>query len=199
MANHSPGPWTIKHDGGDRTLIDAGGSSLMNDTSYYPSCPTSDEDWNLIAAAPELLEALKAAIGLATIGEVPAEVTLQRWDAAIAKADGKGPTMANFTPGPWRRGCMGGAVVADHPVPEIGGSGDVEHYGGHLIAESVAPQNVPLIAAAPEMYQALKAAEWGGNRGEPVCPVCRRLNFEKHRKDCILANAIAKAEAYNGD
>ena len=62
------------------------------------------------------------------------------------------------TPGPWRRGKIGGCVVADHPVPEIGGSDAVDYYGGHLIAESIAPQNVPLIAAAPELLDALESA-----------------------------------------
>jgi hypothetical protein len=45
-----------------------------------------------------------------------------------------------------------------------------------------------------EIYEALKTAEWGGNRSERVCPVCRRLDFEEHRKDCLLANALAKAK-----
>lgn len=64
---------------------------------------------------------------------------------------------AKHTPGPWRLGKSGGSVVADAPVPEISGSEAVEHYGGHLIAESIAPQNQPLIAAAPDLLLAARA------------------------------------------
>jgi len=41
-------------------------------------------------------------------------------------------------------------------VPEVAGSGEVNYYGGHLIAESIAPQNVPMIAAAPNMLAAIE-------------------------------------------
>jgi hypothetical protein len=53
-------------------------------------------------------------------------------------------------------------VVSDAPgaADAVPGSDEVSHYGGHLIAESVAPSLVPLIAAAPEMYKALKDAAW---------------------------------------
>ncbi len=64
----------------------------------------------------------------------------------------------SHTPGPWRVGKSGGAVVADTPVRLIGGSDDVQHYGGHLIAESIALQNCDLIAAGPEMFDALQQA-----------------------------------------
>jgi len=37
---------------------------------------------------------------------------------------------------------------------------EIELYGGHVIAESIMPRNQPLIAAAPEMYEALKGALW---------------------------------------
>lgn len=50
------------------------------------------------------------------------------------------------------------AVVADEPVPGIMGSDHIEYYGGHCIAESVAPQNCPLIVAAPDLLAAAKAA-----------------------------------------
>lgn len=33
---------------------------LMSNTRYYPSCPDNEADWRLIAAAPELYEALIA-------------------------------------------------------------------------------------------------------------------------------------------
>jgi len=71
------------------------------------------------------------------------------------------------TKGPWRlggapsgRGSMAGtAVVADHPVPGIGGSDAVDYYGGHLVAESIAAQNLHVIAAAPEMYDFIDTLE----------------------------------------
>lgn len=61
----------------------------------------------------------------------------------------------SHTPGPWRVGTWGGSVVADYPIP-VGGSDDVDYYGGHLVAESIAPQNTPIIAAAPELLAAAK-------------------------------------------
>lgn len=51
---------------------------------------------------------------------------------------------------PWRVGKPNrmGSVVADEPVPEIGGSDAVDYYGGHLIAESIAPRNAQFIVRA---------------------------------------------------
>lgn len=66
------------------------------------------------------------------------------------------------TPGPWRLGKDYGAVVADHSTTERPDSGhaDVEHYGGHLVCESVALKaNAHLIAAAPDMLLELKGLE----------------------------------------
>lgn len=60
------------------------------------------------------------------------------------------------TPGPWRAARLHGAVVADIPILEVPGSDDVTYYGGHLIAESIAAQNVALIAAAPDLLAALR-------------------------------------------
>jgi hypothetical protein len=62
----------------------------------------------------------------------------------------------SHTPGPWRIGKQGGSVVADIPIPEIGGSDCIEYYGGHLVAESITPSNAKLIAAAPDMLEALQ-------------------------------------------
>jgi hypothetical protein len=64
----------------------------------------------------------------------------------------------SHTPGPWRAGKDNyGGIVADHPIEGgVMGTDDVEHYGGYLIAETVAPCNKPLIAAAPELLVALK-------------------------------------------
>lgn len=50
-----------------------------------------------------------------------------------------------------------GAVVADHPVPEISGSDAVEYYGGHLVAESVTAANARRLVAC-----------WNGCHGLPT-------------------------------
>lgn len=60
------------------------------------------------------------------------------------------------TPGPWRAGKPTDAIVADTPA-DYGDEASNLHYGGHLIAESVAVCNRPLIAAAPELLEALQA------------------------------------------
>jgi hypothetical protein len=65
MNGHSPGPWKFtKHrqrfDDGDTRRIESGGEEpLMCDEQFYPSCPIEDADWHLIAAAPDMLAALK--------------------------------------------------------------------------------------------------------------------------------------------
>lgn len=64
----------------------------------------------------------------------------------------------NHTRGPWRIGKAHGAVVADVPVNAGLDNDHVEAYGGHLIAESIAVCNRPLIAAAPELLEALEEA-----------------------------------------
>lgn len=52
------------------------------------------------------------------------------------------------TKGPWRKSNSAHIVVSDYPVPEIRGSDAVEHYGGHMIAESVSSANANFIANA---------------------------------------------------
>ena len=54
--------------------------------------------------------------------------------------------MSEHTKGLLRVG-HSGAVVADHPVPEMSGSDAVEYYGGHLVAESVTAANARRLAA----------------------------------------------------
>lgn len=65
--------------------------------------------------------------------------------------------MSKHTQGPWRAGSGTGgkgAVVADTlPAGALGGSDAVDYYGGNLIAESIAPENIHLIAAAPELLK----------------------------------------------
>lgn len=71
--------------------------------------------------------------------------------------------MQKHTPGPWRVGNNSGAVVSDSPEGltingATGATGATawDHYGGHLIAESISPCNSNLIAAAPELLASLE-------------------------------------------
>lgn len=69
------------------------------------------------------------------------------------------------TPGEWRDSRSSkDAIVSDNPVTDIAENHDqtyvkklVDLYDGYPICESVKPQNKPIIKAAPEMYEALKA------------------------------------------
>lgn len=71
----------------------------------------------------------------------------------------------SHTSGPWKVGKHKTTVVSEHKVEVTpaanlighdGGVNEVEHYGGSLIAESILrAENTHLIAAAPEMYNAL--------------------------------------------
>ena len=54
--------------------------------------------------------------------------------------------MSEHTKGLLRVG-HSGAVVADHPIPEMSGSDATEYYGGHLVAESVTAANARRLAA----------------------------------------------------
>jgi hypothetical protein len=63
--------------------------------------------------------------------------------------------VVSHTPGPWRLG-RPGTIVADTPIPEMRGSSDVDYYQGHVVCESVVQRNASLIAAAPELLEALE-------------------------------------------
>src|SRR5438132_4123811 len=85
------------------------------------------------------------------------------------------------TPGPWRiSDNLHGGIVSDHPTgrpleadPFVTEGGvlipdDFQAYGGYMVCESALPKDRPLIAAAPEMFEALRFAEaWIGGRQIP--------------------------------
>ena len=86
MSKHTPGPWRIH----------AGTIKFHIDNNKEGVCSTSgDSIWdeanaNLIAAAPELLEALKEIIKLYGRSRLPARVdAIAKGKAAIAKAEGR--------------------------------------------------------------------------------------------------------------
>ena len=82
---HTPGPWAFDASGDNWQILTKGrNDALMCDESYYPWVPDNEADWHLIAAAPELLDALKCLYdqGIDTIFEPMVK-------AAIAKAEGR--------------------------------------------------------------------------------------------------------------
>ncbi len=91
-TKHTPGPWRFnKQKVGWRAISDARGYSLMGDEEYYPWVPSDEADWHLIAAAPDLLAALRDMVNTLTDG--PDESDIARVfnvsRAAIAKATGE--------------------------------------------------------------------------------------------------------------
>ena len=105
MSKHTPAPWksqAMSRNGyleSARVIFDAAGNEICR--IDYEAMPTgsegikkSDENGALLAAAPELLDALKDIIGYAAaeIGIPPNEAVggaFKKARAAIAKAEGK--------------------------------------------------------------------------------------------------------------
>ena len=59
--------------------------------------------------------------------------------------------------------------------------------------------NSALLAAAPDMYEALEEVEWSGRnkQGWRKCPRCLGLEGEGHASNCKLGNALKKARGQN--
>lgn len=59
---------------------------------------------------------------------------------------------------------------------------------------------LPVYDAAPDMYEALKELEWSGiyewdeYDANHCCPVCEALIHDPHKPDCLLWQALSKAE-----
>ena len=66
----------------------------------------------------------------------------------------------NYTKGPWMVGKTNCVISENDNGLELNGAKGqeaIEYYGGNLICESVSEANAKLIAAAPEMLEALKS------------------------------------------
>lgn len=88
--------------------------------------------------------------------EGPFDLFAEHIEEAVKDEGGPAFPETKHTPGPWKVG-EGSFVTASHPIPEVGGSDAVDYYGGHLVAESIARQNLAIIAAAPDLLEALKS------------------------------------------
>lgn len=96
MAKHTPGPWHVAGNyRGWRTVQDAAGD-IVTFAQQKPHEETMQADLRLIAAAPDLLEALKNLVEAhywadywAGGGHHNADRDIERARAAIAKAEGK--------------------------------------------------------------------------------------------------------------
>jgi 16S rRNA C1402 N4-methylase RsmH len=99
MSKHTPGPWVIERDLG-HTFIIAEAGGMCADLGV--SSPSQDDNARLIAAAPELLEALKTLLayhgetGHGTFRSTEGNLVKEREclqctaaRAAIAKAEGR--------------------------------------------------------------------------------------------------------------
>lgn len=86
MSEHTPGPWTVSH-----AKQEDGGCSIVSATGTV-AWHVSEDDARLIAAAPELLDALA---GVLQWMPPPCDAEIELQDAvnaaraAIAKATGK--------------------------------------------------------------------------------------------------------------
>jgi hypothetical protein len=100
------------------------------------------------------------------------------------------------SPAPWRPGLTAHAVVSDGPPPEgarVRGDNDVHYYGGHLVAESIAPANVPVIVVAPEAIALLRElTTWWQQAGAEYYGTGRRDEDGGLESLCDEAAALLK-------
>jgi hypothetical protein len=91
-TNHTPGPWVIRESSTHVTVCGADGEAIFHDDK---KCPRVMDDARLIAAAPELLEALRTCLD--AWEKEHAGHGFEGWPevcearAAIAKATGEQP------------------------------------------------------------------------------------------------------------
>ena len=96
MSNHTPGPWRVNVDGSGDMFISAVESAKWIAEIGAPDEDGGREDAHLMAAAPDMLEALEEASmtlaglyggGNTTLADV--RLASAKVDAAIAKAKGE--------------------------------------------------------------------------------------------------------------
>src|SRR5262245_29475448 len=94
-GNWTPGPWIWVDRGNYHDLVGAGGICVHSDGSagvrYSPDIDVEDSDARLIAAAPEMYEALQEAlrwIGKLNDWEGAGDPDIDKWREALNKAKG---------------------------------------------------------------------------------------------------------------
>jgi len=99
MSKHTPGPWFVQDDHGKRYIDTSGNDDTIAEIhrrrskgSVY-SCPEAGCNASLIAAAPDLLEALEYALSMwgdyLPAGNSNAMKAIKQARAAIARAKGE--------------------------------------------------------------------------------------------------------------
>jgi hypothetical protein len=89
QATHTPGPWEIsKNEAGELDICEAGAGNMLADLA---KCKNAEANARLIAAAPDLLEALRemAEHWPPQKPESPAFMAYINAMSAIAKAEGR--------------------------------------------------------------------------------------------------------------
>lgn len=91
MRKHTPGPWHYFEtaDGRCRVKPLNGKYIVAECSAMEPQCEEQRANARLMAAAPDLLEALKAARRFVVSSHEPVGSELDDIDAAIAKAEGE--------------------------------------------------------------------------------------------------------------
>lgn len=92
ITKHTPGPWRLERvefDAGKTTIYDQSGTALASTEGFINSIPNA----RLIAAAPELLVALKEALRFVKNNTedfyMAGHRLIEQIEKAIAKAEGK--------------------------------------------------------------------------------------------------------------
>lgn len=91
MTNHTPGPWRVGDAG--HTVFGPKTNAISPETIATMGKNNFRENARLIAAAPELLDILKAAVARVKIANYEGDPILSAWlpdaESAIAKAEGR--------------------------------------------------------------------------------------------------------------
>lgn len=86
-TKHTPGPWVIDGFRDEHDLMTADRRMIAKINGLRPAMLEDEDNARLIAAAPELLEALEAV--LKAVGPYDSGLPVEQIKAAIAKAKGE--------------------------------------------------------------------------------------------------------------